>query len=318
MTYVFTSSDRIRLDEFLRKELPLKLNEPENCSNSKIRRLILSGSVKVNERQCCRPAFELRGQSTVCVNFDEERFFYEKKPDDIKFVLTGENVLYEDDFLICVNKPALFPTEETIVGGQKRDNLHDTVVRYLWAKDPSLRNPPYAGIMHRLDRETSGVILFTKQRSVNKAVQEMFAGHDFTKEYIALANEGPSVKKFRRLSKGSSFTVEKYMNRISAKSQACRWGEVPSEKGGLYSKTDFTVLEEINYSGRRVLRVQALLYTGRTHQIRFHLSSAGYPILGDELYGGLPAERVMLHAYRLEFNHPVSGETVSVTAPCPF
>ena len=170
MIYSFSTSEKIRLDEFLRRELPLKLNEPQNSSNSKIRRLIVAGAVFVNSRQVRRPAFELRGHSNVSVDFDEEKFLYEKQPDDIKFELTEKDVLYEDEYLICVNKPSLFPTEETIVGGKKRDNLHDAVVRYLWAKNPSLRNPPYVGIMHRLDRETSGVILFTKQRIVNKQV----------------------------------------------------------------------------------------------------------------------------------------------------
>lgn len=307
----FFTTDKIRLDEFLRQQLPSKLENPENSSNSKIRRLIVAGAVSVNGRQCMRPAFELRGRSNVTVNFEEEKFFYEKQPDDIKFELTEEDVLFEDDVIILVNKPALFPTEETIVGGQKRDNLHDAVVRYLWAKNPSLRNPPYAGIMHRLDRETSGVILFTKSRTVNKTVQEMFAGHDFKKYYLALV-----TGDFSRT--GKVFSVEMFMNRVSAKSQAAKWGSVPESKGGLYSKTDFSLVKECSYNGRKAFLVQADLFTGRTHQIRVHLSSKNLPIIGDELYGGVEAQRIMLHAERLEFNHPVSGEKMVVRAECPF
>ncbi|MBQ1627838.1 MAG: RluA family pseudouridine synthase [Treponema sp.] len=323
MTYVFTTFEKIRLDEFLRKELPKKLLDPQNASNSKIRRLIVAGSVKVNEMQCRRPAFELRGKSCVCVNFDEEKFFYEKQPDDIKFELTEKDVLFEDEFLICVNKPAFFPTEETIVGGEKRDNLHAAVVRYLWNKNPALRNPPYVGIMHRLDRETSGVILFTKQRSVNKNIQKMFESHHFTKIYKCLCKPLPSCSV--EIEKNCSFSVEMYMNRISAKSQAAKWGRVSESHGGLYSKTDFYIEEKRNSASlytkktsAETLLLRAELFTGRTHQIRVHLASCGLPIVGDTLYGGEPAERIMLHAYRLEFIHPVSEKMISVTAVCPF
>lgn len=323
MTYVFTTAEKIRLDEFLRKELPKKLSDPQNASNSKIRRLIVAGSVKVNEVQCRRPAFELRGKTCVCVNFDEEKFFYEKQPDDIKFELSEKDVLFEDDFLICVNKPSLFPTEETVVGGEKRDNLHAAVVRYLWSKNPALRNPPYAGIMHRLDRETSGVILFTKQRSVNKDIQKMFEKHDFTKIYKCLCKPLPSCSL--KTEKGTAFTVEMYMNRISSKSQAAKWGSVPENRGGLYSKTDFVIEEKRGggslFAKKRFaesLLLSADLFTGRTHQIRVHLASRAIPIIGDTLYGGEAAERIMLHAYKLEFTHPVSGKMISVTAACPF
>ncbi|MCR5494730.1 MAG: RluA family pseudouridine synthase [Treponema sp.] len=314
----FSCSEKIRLDDYLRRELPSQVNDSQNISNSKIRRLIVAGAVSVNGRECRRPAFELRGQSKISVFFEEEKFFYEKQPDDIKFELSEKDVLYEDEYLICVNKPALFPTEETIVGGEKRDNLHDAVVRYLWAKNPSLRNPPYAGIMHRLDRETSGVILFTKQRSVNKPVQKMFEDHDFKKVYYALVSAENSEKKARKVKLNESFVVEKYMNRITPKSQAGKWGEVSELKGGLYSKTVFTFLEERFFEGKKCFLVEANLFTGRTHQIRFHLSSIGFPIAGDTLYGGFSSKRVMLHACKLEFKHPLSGEKLSVLADCNF
>lgn len=271
----FSTSEKERLDEFLRKTLPAAINE-ENVSNSKIRRLVVAGAVCVNGKQIRRPAFELRGNSSITINYEKEKFLFEKQPDDIKFELSGKNVLFEDDFLICVNKPALFPTEETVVGGEKRDNLHDAVVRYLWKKNPELRNPPYVGIMHRLDRETSGIILFTKQRSVNKEIQRMFAEHDFTKIYVALCSNvsGKTVKK-------KEFSVEMFMNRISPKSQSAKWGAVTEKFGGLYSKTDFSILKEISY-------------------------------------GGKPEKRVMLHSARLEFKHPVSGKMICIESEPDF
>lgn len=293
-TIELNTNQKKRIDDFLRRELPSRVGE--ECSNSKIRRLIVAGAISVNGRTVTRPAFELRGQSLVKVQFDKEKFFYEKQPDDIKFEVTDESVLYEDDNLIFINKPAFFPVEQTITGN--RDNLHDAVVRYLWARNPDLRNPPYVGIMHRLDRETSGVILFTKNRSINKDVSELFQSHNFTKKYFAVVEKKYSNNR-DSLIVDKKFTVEKFMGRISGKSQKGKWGNQPESKGGQYSKTEFTVLKECTVEGKKCFLIECNLFTGRTHQIRVHLSEEGFPILGDELYGGNEAGRLYLHAYEL-------------------
>ncbi len=322
-----TSSATERLDEFLRRELPRSVNTTHTVvepavpepgrrvettaehglfSNSKIRRLIVSGSVSVNGRVVNRPAFELRGKSTIEVLFDSERFFYEKQPEDASFTMSDDAVLYEDENLIFVNKPADYPVEQTITGN--RANLHDAVVDYLWKRNPSLRNPPYVGIMHRLDRTTSGVIVFTKTRTVNKEVSEVFQNHNLTKQYLAVVEDKKSV--------GESFTVELYMNRITGKSQQGKWGEVPESRGGQYSKTDFRVLKKITIEGRPCLLIECSLYTGRTHQIRVHLAARGLPILGDELYGGRPAKRLYLHASHLAFE--LTGQEYDVRSESQF
>ena len=283
----FYNENKIRLDELLRKELPAHYNS--DFSNSKIRRLIIAGVVSVNGRAITRPAFILNPRSDVCVLFDKEKFLYEKQPDDIKFEVTSDSVLYEDDNYIFINKPAFFPVEQTITGN--RDNLHDAVVRYLWSKNPALRNPPYVGIMHRLDRETSGVILFTKTREVNKQISEIFQTHSFTKKYYAVV-EASEVSP--------AFSVEMYMARVSSKSQAAKWGQVPeSAKDAQYSRTDFKVLRPITIENRKCLLLECNLFTGRTHQIRVHLASKGLPILGDTLYGGITASRIYLHSCEL-------------------
>jgi len=317
MILSFVSTNTLRLDSFLREKLPsLPELSGKELSNSKIRRLILAGCVSVNGRKCTRPAFELRGRSSVSVNLDMEKFFFEKQPDDIDFVLTEKDVLFEDDVIIVVNKPAFLPVEQTITGNRK--NLHDAVVDYLWKKKPSLRNPPYAGIMHRLDRETSGVILFTKSRTVNKAVHDMFENHTCQKTYHALVSENSAASKLGK----DFFTVEKPLGRISASSQAAKWGVVPEAKGGLYAKTEFCILGSVplkSGSGfKNALLVEAKPLTGRTHQIRVHSSEKGMPLLGDELYGGEKWHRVMLHAFSLEFSHPLTGETMTVSVQEPW
>lgn len=300
-----SSFEKIRLDEFLREKMPELLQT--ECSNSKIRRLIISAQVTVNGKVVTRPSFELRGKSEIKILFDKDKFFYEKKPDDIKFEVTKKSVLFENDDLIFIDKPAFFPVEQTIT--QNRDNLHDAVVRYLWKKNENLRNPPYVGIMHRLDRETSGVILFTKNRAANKSVQNMFENHDFEKKYLAVVlNEGKFSqhsfeKKSFPIKENDEFCVEMYMERISSKCQTGKWGNVPENKGGKYSKTDFRVLKEIELPdliGKKAFLIECNLFTGRTHQIRVHLASKGLPIVGDELYGGVPYKRMMLHSALLK------------------
>ena len=312
--FTFKTEKKCRIDEFLRAELPdaVKLaaeNTDLAFSNSKIRRLILAGAVYVNGREITRPAFELRGRSTVAVRFDAEKFFYEKQPDDISFEVSAADILYEDENLIFLNKPPRFPVEQTITGN--RNNLHDSLVDFLWRRTPSLRNPPYAGIMHRLDRETSGVILFTKNRTVNAAVSEIFQKHDLTKQYLAVVEEPQG----RCAAKGqaSQFTVEMFMGRVTGKSQQGRWGELGESRGGQYSKTEFRVLKKITVEGRPCLLIECTLYTGRTHQIRVHLASRGLPILGDELYDGAPAKRMYLHAARLSFT--LNGKKYDVSSP---
>ena len=215
--------------------------------------------------------------------------------------------MYEDENLIFIDKPAFFPVEQTIT--QNRDNLHDAVVRYLWKKNENLRNPPYVGIMHRLDRETSGVILFTKNRAVNKSIQNMFENHDFEKKYLAVVLENNYLSKNAfskqsfQLKVNDVFCVEMYMERVSSKCQAGKWGSVPEKNGGKYSKTDFKVLKEIelpDLPGKKAFLIECNLFTGRTHQIRVHLASKGLPIVGDELYGGVPYKRMMLHSALLK------------------
>ncbi len=296
---------KLDLNEFLRKYLPEELGS-SGISNSKIRRLIVAGFVFVNGRQCRVPSYSLRRDSIVQANIDEEKLFYEKKPDDIEYTLSEGDVLFEDECLILVNKPAFIPTEGTIV--KDRFSMHQAVVDYLWKKNPSLRNPPYVGIMHRLDRETSGVLLFTKTRQVNAAVHDMFENRTAKKIYRAVCKCEKPVKDF--------FTVEKYMGRISPKSSQCKMGPLDESKGGQWSRTDFSVAGKKN----GFVYVDCHLHSGRTHQIRLHLSLSGLPIVGDSLYGGGKGideikGRIMLHAFSLTFPHPVTKKETVVEAP---
>ena len=304
-----------RLDVFLRREVPPLFPPDAKLSNSKLRRLIVAGCVSVDGRPCMRPAFVLRAGSRVTADIDEEKLFYEKDPGDLDFVLEEKDVLFEDDCIIVVNKPAFLPSEETIVEG--RASMHRAVIDYLWKKNPSLRNPPYVGIMHRLDRETSGALLFTKTRQVNKAVHDIFEGRQLRKIYRAVASCSDKGR-LRKLPHPYSFSVDNYIGRVSPKSQACRMGPLSPEKGGLHARTDFTLVQVDGDT----CYLDCQLATGRTHQIRVHLSLSGFPIVGDTIYGGKQGfaangGRIMLHARLLEFPHPLTRELVSIEAPLP-
>ena len=316
-----------RLDFFMRERLAEILGKSEGL-NSKIRRLIVSGSVSVNFKQCRRPAYSLNRGDRIDFTLDTDKFFAEKEVDDIAFELTEKDVLFEDDAIILVNKPAFFPTESTFQ--EERDNLHAAVVRYLWAKNPALRNPPYVGIMHRLDRETSGVILFTKRRDVNKAVHDMFENHTAQKVYRAVtfdpyANSGNQKNSEQFPPK--TFQVDNFLGRSSKKGERAKWGAVKEKDGGLWAHTDFSVAtrrkivksadELLKNGGIAAIGIDAMPKTGRTHQIRVHLASLGLPILGDELYGGKAWSRIMLHALSLTFPHPVTDEIMTIEAPLP-
>ena len=324
-------------------------------SNSKIRRLIFSQNVWVSQAAsqaqdsrggdffvCKNPSLLLKKNARVKVFLDKEKFFYQKENDDIKFELDSSRVLYEDDAIIVVNKPPRFPSEATFV--HDRDNLQAAVVRYLHKKIGLDKNPPYCGMVHRLDRDTSGVILFSKQRTANAALFAAFDSSDAEsggkagksaaplglanssasgeaaakraaqKIYVAIcAPAAGSPRLPNDFRQDQEFSVQNYLGRVSPKSQAAKWGFVPKEKGGKFARTDFKILEKKG----GLFFVQAKLWTGRTHQIRVHLAQSGLAILGDELYGGRPAERIFLHALTLDLPHPISGAPLHFEAPLP-
>lgn len=301
-----------RLDLILAEEIPavLKKIDPKALSSkSKIRRLILAGAVSLNNRQERRPALLVFPGTKINVTLNIEKFLFEKTPDDVSFELTQENILFEDESILLVNKPARFPTEATIV--VTRDNLHSAVKRYLNSKG-TFRNQPYSGLLHRLDRDTSGVILFSKTRTVNASIHDSFLRKIVQKEYLAITTL-PTNQKHPE----SNFSVKDHIARISPKGAPGKWGAVSN--GGDEAHTDFALVE----AGKTLLLIRAFPRTGRTHQIRVHLSGIGFPIIGDPLYGGKtdlsgkPVLRAMLHAASITIPHPVTGKPLTVSAPLP-
>ena len=206
-------------------------------------------------------------------------------------------VVYEDEWLVAVNKPSGVLSVPGIVGG--------TSVQQ-WLREEYLRcNELF--VVHRLDMATSGVLVAAKSMEVYKAMQALFASRDVKKEYIALLDGVPAV---------ASGTINLPL--------AADYEDRPRQKvdlaGGKEAVTHYSVLRVVEYDGRQCALVCFEPVTGRTHQLRVHAAykeGLNLPIVGDTLYGRW-ASRLMLHAATLHFVHPVSGKDMKLECKCGF
>ncbi len=208
-------------------------------------------------------------------------------------VLVPPCVVFEDEHLLVVNKPAGWNTHapSPFAG----EGIYD------WLKHRELRWANLA-IIHRLDKETSGVLAFGKTTQANRSLTEQFSGREVKKKYLLLSGREPSRQQF------------------TVKSKITRMGErYAGGQGGEAAETRFGILDHGKVTGEiSCCLVEAEPLTGRTHQIRVHAAENGFPILGDKLYGGAPYSRVCLHAAELSFRHPVTGRVMTFNAPADF
>jgi 23S rRNA (cytosine1962-C5)-methyltransferase len=200
-------------------------------------------------------------------------------------------VIHEDEHLLVVHKPAGWNTHAP--SPYAGEGIYD----WLKHREPRWSN---LAIIHRLDKETSGVMVFGKTPLANRSLTEQFAGRAVQKKYLLLSDRAPKQREF------------------TAKSKISRAGErYVSGAHGDDAETNFKLV----YSALRPppsALVEASPLTGRTHQIRVHAAESGFPVLGDTLYGGSPFPRVCLHAAELAFQHPATGEPVLFRAPADF
>ncbi|MEY2428622.1 MAG: rRNA (cytosine1962-C5)-methyltransferase [Verrucomicrobiota bacterium] len=211
-------------------------------------------------------------------------------------------VIFEDEHLLVVNKPAGLNTHAP--SPYAGEGIYD------WLRHRESRWASLA-IIHRLDKETSGVLVFSKTRLANQSLTEQFTRHTIRKKYVLLTDRQVPPSEFTV--KSSLVRVgDKYVSRAGGRGgEAETRFRVPSPESKVQS---LDALIEIG--GYSVIEAEPV--TGRTHQIRIHASEKGFPILGDTLYGGSPAERVYLHAAELTLRHPASGKEVTFAAPSDF
>ena len=207
-------------------------------------------------------------------------------------------VIFEDEHLLVVSKPAGWNTHapSPFAG----EGIYD------WLKH---REPRWAtlAILHRLDKETSGLLVFGKTPRANKSLTEQFTARHVRKKYLLLTDHAVPPKEF---------TVKTALVRVGDK--------YASRSGGEVAETKFKVGRAVLCPPRRgedtapYQLVEALPLTGRTHQIRVHAAENGFPILGDTLYGGTAAARIFLHAAEISFTHPATSAPVTFHAPADF
>jgi RluA family pseudouridine synthase len=253
----------------------------DQVSRSEARRIIDRGGCNLNGSMVRVASRTVRSGDTIEVGVMEPGRFRE-------LVLAPEALLHEDDDLVAVNKPAGVNTQRTPY--QLKGTLEYWVSEYFRQQG----NSEPARVIHRLDRGTSGVMLFPKQKRAAAWLSQRFHDGAVEKRYLALVSGTPHQREWE---------VDGPIGKVGS----ARYGIVD---GGRSALTRFRLLAES--SGFAL--VEARPFTGRTHQIRVHLESCGLPIVGDRTYGGEPAARMMLHCASLTFADN-GGREIFVEAP---
>ncbi len=276
----------LRLDRFLALALPA-------FSRARLQTLIKNGFVTLNGTNP-RSRDPVRTGDTVELT-EPEIEKVEALPEQMAL-----EILFEDDDLLVLNKPA------GLVMHPGAGHQQHTLVNALLAHCQNLSGiggKERPGIVHRLDKETSGCLVVAKNDATHRDLSRQFAARTMTKIYLALV--AGTLRK-------STGVIDKAIARHPVHRQRMSI----ARRQGRSAKTEYRVLR----AGNDISLLECTLHSGRTHQIRVHLHDLGHPVLGDKLYGGKRAgdfPRQMLHASKLAFNHPRSGEEMSFEAPLP-
>jgi len=274
-----------RLDQFLTSAAP-------GFSRARIQDFIKSGHVTLNGG-AAKASTHVRAGDAIALH-EPPPVPTETVPEEIAL-----DVLFEDDDLIVINKPAGLVVHPA--AGHWSGTLVNALLHHCRALS-GIGGEQRPGIVHRLDKETSGCLVAAKNDPAHQSLVRQFAGREVTKIYLALVAGKPRHR---------SGVIETAIGRhpVQRKKMAVR----PVGRGRA-AKTSYRVLRELSVG----TLVECTLHTGRTHQIRVHLQHLGHPLLGDGLYGRRAGfARQMLHAWRLGFSHPRTGEHVSFASPIP-
>jgi len=241
---------------------------------------------------------KLRGGETITVTLREEPAATVIIPEDIPLA-----VIYEDDTLAVIDKPAGLVTHPG-VGNESGTLVHALLAR--WPQIVKMNDADQRmGIVHRLDKDTSGLVVIAKNEDALRQLMRQFQQRKVEKTYLALVERTPKTR-FGRIDApiGRDPHQRKKMTVIST---------------GKTAVTEFTILDDHFRDAAALVEFHPL--TGRTHQIRVHAAFIGCPVVGDRVYGfrkqRVKMHRIFLHAAKLTFNHPVTGERMSFESPLP-
>ncbi len=261
-------------------------------SRSYLQQLIEAGSVTLNSATVTRSSHKVKAGDSGVIELKPTPQSQAFKPEAMDL-----HIVFEDAHLLVVDKPA------GLVVHPAPGNWSGTLLNGLLARDAQAALLPRAGIVHRLDKDTSGLMVVARTREAMDALVRMIAARDVSRQYVALAHRdwgGPAARR-----------VDAPIGRDPR--NRLRMAVVESGKPAV---TDFELLEQADAG----CLVRATLHTGRTHQIRVHMAHIGHPLVADELYGGQPAagmQRQALHAFRLAFVHPVTLAPLELRSPLP-
>lgn len=290
-----------RLDVLLQRKL--SQTEEQEISRSFVQKLIASGAVKSISGILSKPSEKIKGQLQLEIDLTSLQ-----SPQLAPFKFDLE-ILHEDQQLIVINKPAGISMHPG--AGDHNTTLVNALVHYLGANsNQDFPNDQRPGVVHRLDRDTTGIVVVAKDRHTLFSLARQFAARSVERRYLALAFTPPRRASLVR--QHDHGVIDRPLRR----SQSNRTKIEVCEQAGRRAITNFKVKERFTYAAL----VELKLETGRTHQIRVHLDSVGSPIIGDRQYGnftGLAFElsrratdfgRQALHAELLAFDHPVSKQ----------
>jgi len=284
-----------RIDHLLKESLPDK-------SRSKIEQLIKNQKVKLNNNIILKKSREVAENDTIEIQLEttqKRTIFASSSSYHSSIHLTKR---FEDDYLLIIDKPCGISVHPG--AGKPEETILD-IYRFYYPEIKKIRNTERPGIVHRIDKDTSGILILAKDEISMKRMQKKFKKREVKKTYLALVsgkmryqNGTIDAPITRNLRKRTKYTVSHRENNHNARDAI----------------TSYSVLFEFPDSS--LVRLYPL--TGRTHQIRVHLSYYGNPILGDKLYGKFKNfKRLALHAYAVEFFHPVTQNHITTNTPLP-
>lgn len=307
MTYSFKIPQALHQQRFDHTAHAL-LNESiaGGISKAQVRKLVMVGACYLNGKRCRIASKPVWAGNELRVEYNPQKMPTLAAPQE---PFDASRILFNEHGIIVVDKPAGLPTVATL------DNARDNLVAQLE------KIFSYIGIHHRLDAPTSGLVLFTTKEDMNTFAARLFQENLIQKQYLAVISViNPHAEKKWEI-KNQLVRVQKKKN-IYTSTEVLRKQGLPAPDEGSFAHSRFEILE--TWSNLALVRAEPV--TGRTHQLRVHLSEYGLPIVGDRTYGNgtdalkrvsTESTRLMLHAHKLTFRHPVENREVVVEAPLP-
>jgi 23S rRNA pseudouridine1911/1915/1917 synthase len=292
-----------RLDQFLAARL-------EAVSRARVQEMIAGGKVLVNDA-AAKPSLNLRGGESITVLGEPQRAPLKAIAEPIPL-----EIIYEDDDLAVINKPAgmmVHAGAGATDDARNRGTLVNALLHHL-ASLSGMGGELRPGIVHRLDKETSGLIVVAKHDEAHRKLGAQFAAREVKKKYVALVHGW--VKK-------DSGTLAQSISRDRVR----RTRMTTRLEGGRAAVTHYRVVRRLDTKFGKFTLLDVKIDTGRTHQIRVHVAAMGHPVVGDTVYGApkqasgknaaISLPRNFLHSAHLEFRHPRTGQTITLDSDLP-